>query len=205
MPALVEAEDYRIRRSQVLLKLPPLLHHPKDTILRRGGEGAGLGSLATLVEYPSRGYLIPNVPLDKFTVHYRGAASHYMDLAHVSSNSQDSQLLAMVLLENAQLTPDTLQSAKLQLVQQAQQRLSSSRRNDASSSWTPLIEQCKSLLALVESLPQMSSEAEPPGDSLPRVLATDLFDSLLSGLADVHSALEARDAAEKDSRPQPDD
>jgi hypothetical protein len=43
----------------------------------------------------------PKEPLDKFTVRYRGAASHYMDLANVSSCSQDSQLLAMVLLENA--------------------------------------------------------------------------------------------------------
>jgi hypothetical protein len=49
-----------------------------------------------------------NEPLDKFTVRYRGVASNYMDLANVSCNSQDSQLLAMVLFENAQLTPDTL-------------------------------------------------------------------------------------------------
>jgi hypothetical protein len=66
----------------------------------------------------------PNEPLDKFAVRYRGVASNYTDLANVSCNSQDSQLLAMVLLENAQLIPDTLQRAKLQLVQQAQQRVS---------------------------------------------------------------------------------
>jgi hypothetical protein len=46
-----------------------------------------------------------------------------MDLANVSCNSQDSQLLALVLLESAQLTPDTLQGAKLQLVNKAQQRV----------------------------------------------------------------------------------
>jgi hypothetical protein len=61
--------------------------------------------------------------LDKFTVRYRGVASNYMDLANVSCNSKDSQLLAMVLLEDARLTPDTLSGAKLQLVQQAQQRV----------------------------------------------------------------------------------
>jgi hypothetical protein len=55
----------------------------------------------------------PNETLDKFTVSYRGVASNYMDLANVSCSSQDSQLLAMVLLENAQLTSDSLQGAKL--------------------------------------------------------------------------------------------
>jgi hypothetical protein len=65
----------------------------------------------------------PNETLDRFTVRYRGVASNDMDLANVDCSSQDSQLLAMVLLENAQLTPDTLQGAKLQLVQQAQQRV----------------------------------------------------------------------------------
>jgi hypothetical protein len=60
----------------------------------------------------------PNQTLDNFTVRYRGVASNYMDLDNVSCSSKDSQLLAMVLLENPQLTPDTLQVAKLQLVQQ---------------------------------------------------------------------------------------
>jgi hypothetical protein len=46
-----------------------------------------------------------------------------MDLTNVSCNSQDSQLLAFVLLENAQLTPDTLQGAKMQLFHQSQQRV----------------------------------------------------------------------------------
>jgi hypothetical protein len=62
----------------------------------------------------------PNEPIDRFTVRYRGAASHYTDLANVASNSQDSQLLVVVLLENSQLTQDTLQEAKLQLFQQSQ-------------------------------------------------------------------------------------
>jgi hypothetical protein len=51
--------------------------------------------------------------LDKFTVIYRGVASNYMDLANLSCNRKDSQLLALVLLENAQLTPDTLCSEVL--------------------------------------------------------------------------------------------
>jgi hypothetical protein len=55
----------------------------------------------------------PNEPISGFTVIYRGAESHYMDLANFASNSQDSQLLAMAFLENAQLTPDTLQEARL--------------------------------------------------------------------------------------------
>jgi hypothetical protein len=44
-----------------------------------------------------------------------------MDLANVSCSSQDCQLLAIVFLENAQLTSDSLQGEKLKLVQQAQQ------------------------------------------------------------------------------------
>ena len=51
----------------------------------------------------------PNEPIDRFTVRYRGAGSHYMDLANIASNSKDSQILAMVLLENSHLKPDTLQ------------------------------------------------------------------------------------------------
>jgi hypothetical protein len=61
----------------------------------------------------------PNETLDKFTLRYRGFDSNYMD---VSWSSQDSQLRAMVLLENAQLTSDSFLGAKMQLLQQAQQR-----------------------------------------------------------------------------------
>jgi hypothetical protein len=65
----------------------------------------------------------PNETLDMFTVRYRGFASNYMDLANVSCCSQDAQFLAMVLLENAQLTQDTLQEANLQRVKPGQQRV----------------------------------------------------------------------------------
>jgi hypothetical protein len=63
----------------------------------------------------------PKETLDKFTVRYRGDASNYMDLANISCSSQDYQLLFMLHLENAQPTSDSLQGAKVQLVQQAQQ------------------------------------------------------------------------------------
>jgi hypothetical protein len=86
-----------------------------------------------------------------------GAASHYMDLANVASNSQDSQLLAMVLLEIAQLTPDTLQRAKFQLVLQSQQRatLSGSSATDFSKQHSA---KCANMLDNFHSLPGNSSE-----------------------------------------------
>jgi hypothetical protein len=40
----------------------------------------------------------PNKTLDKFAVKYRGVASNCMDLANVSCSSQDSQLLAIIIL-----------------------------------------------------------------------------------------------------------
>ena len=99
----------------------------------------------------------PNEPIDRFTVRYRGAASHYMDLANVASKSQDSQLLAMVLLENAQLTPDTLQGAKLQLVQKPQQRaaLSGSSATNLSGQYCA---QCTNMLDTLNSVQGNSSE-----------------------------------------------
>jgi hypothetical protein len=63
----------------------------------------------------------PNEILDKFTVRYRGLASNDLDLANVSFSCQNSQLLATVLLGNAQLISDSLQGETFQPVQQAQQ------------------------------------------------------------------------------------
>jgi hypothetical protein len=102
----------------------------------------------------------PNEPIDLFKVRYRGAASHYMDLANVASNSQDSQLLTMVLLENAQVTPDTLQGAKLQLIQQSQQRaaLSGSSATDVAKQQSA---KCTNMLETLHSLPGNSCYDSP--------------------------------------------
>ena len=101
-----------------------------------------------------------NETLDKFTVRYRGVASNYMDLANVSCNSQDSQLLALVLLENAQLTPDTLQGAKLQLVHQAQQRVAHCS-DQSNSREKQCITKCNQMLSsLAIPLPENTQESE---------------------------------------------
>jgi hypothetical protein len=83
-----------------------------------------------------------------------------MDLANVSCNSQDSQLLALVLLENAQLTPDILQGAKLQLVQQAQQRVW--RGIDQSpSAHMQCIEKCTQMLSMLSvAVPERFPESD---------------------------------------------
>jgi hypothetical protein len=52
----------------------------------------------------------PKEPLDRFFIRFRGVASIYLELENVSASSQDSQLLAVVLLQNAELTPDTQHS-----------------------------------------------------------------------------------------------
>jgi hypothetical protein len=95
----------------------------------------------------------PNEPVDRFTVRYRGAASHYMDLANVASNSQDSQLLALVLLENTQLSPDTLQGAKFQPVQQALPRTSTSSSN-ATEVAKKNSSKCSEMLEILQTLQQ---------------------------------------------------
>jgi len=94
----------------------------------------------------------PSISLNfVITIRYRGAASHYMDLAHVSSCSQDSPLLAMVLLENAQLTSDTLQIAKLQLSQKGQQR-TSPLPPVHNPRWKSHLNVCNELLAMGNTL-----------------------------------------------------
>jgi predicted KAP-like P-loop ATPase len=79
-----------------------------------------------------------------------------MDLANVLSNSKVSQLLAMVLLENARFSPDTLQGAKLLLVQKYQQRT-----NASSSSTTEVAKKysrkCTEILAILKNLQQNGS------------------------------------------------
>jgi hypothetical protein len=133
----------------------------------------------------------PSETLDKFTVRYRGVASNYMDLANVSCNSQDSQLLALVLLENAQLTPDTLQGAKLQLVQQAQQRVT--RSNDqAQPAHKQCIDKCTQMLstlsvAVPESFPD-TEETDGDPVTLPRLQ----YMEFISCLTDIKTILNAK-------------
>jgi hypothetical protein len=83
-----------------------------------------------------------------------------MDLANVSCYKQYSQLLALVLLENAQLTPDTLQGAKLQLFHQEQQRVAlcsdQSEHREKQS-----IEKCTQMSSSLEiPLPENVQESE---------------------------------------------
>ena len=148
----------------------------------------------------------PNETLDKFTVRYRGVASNYMDLANVSCSSQDSQLLAMVLLENAQLTSDSLQGAKLQLVQQAQQRatLGCDHSNPA---YKQCIEKCTQTLS---KLPDKSPEGLPDSeetDSDSVILSRSVFADVIACLADIKTILDTKYAGfDQDSasdRPNP--
>jgi hypothetical protein len=133
----------------------------------------------------------PNEPLDKFTVRYRGVASHYMDLANVSCNSQDSQLLAMVLLENAQLTPDTLQGAKLQLVQQAQQRISrgSDQHHPADKRCIDKITEMLSRLS-VSSSEGLPDSNESTSDSV--ILSRSVYTDAIACLIEIRTSLETK-------------
>ena len=148
----------------------------------------------------------PNETLDKFTVRYRGVASNYMDLANVSCSSQDSQLLAMFLFENAQLTSDSLQGAKLQLVQQAQQRatLGCDHSNPA---YKQCIEKCTQTLS---KLPDKSPEGLPDSeetDSDSVILSRSVFADVIACLADIKTILDTKYAGfDQDSasdRPNP--
>jgi len=58
----------------------------------------------------------------KFATRFRGLASEYMSLAGVSATDQESQLMGMVMLQNARLPQDTQNAVKLQLVTQGQQK-----------------------------------------------------------------------------------
>jgi len=60
----------------------------------------------------------PSIYADRF----RGLASVYMSLVGISSTTSDSQLLAMVLLQNAKLDKNTNNAIKIQLITQASQR-----------------------------------------------------------------------------------
>jgi len=63
----------------------------------------------------------------KYATRFRGLASLYLSLAGVSARQQESQLLAMVMLQNARLSQDTQNAVKLQLVTQSEQNGPSSR------------------------------------------------------------------------------
>ena len=70
---------------------------------------------------------LQNEQPSQFATRFRGLASKYMSLAGVSATEQESQLLAMVMLQNARLPSDTQNAVKIQLVAQGQQRTSSSQ------------------------------------------------------------------------------
>lgn len=58
----------------------------------------------------------------KFADRFRGLASEYMALAGISANGKDSQLIAMVLLQNAKLDENTSNAITIQLVAKAEAR-----------------------------------------------------------------------------------
>jgi hypothetical protein len=147
-----------------------------------------------------------NETLDKFTVRYRGVASNYMDLANVSCNSQDSQLLALVLLENAQLTPDTLQGAKLQLVHQAQQRVTHcSDQSDHLE--TQCIAKCTQMLSSLEThLPENVQESEDTiSDTV--MVSRSIYMNVISCITEIKTVLSAKyhghDQISASDRPHP--
>lgn len=147
-----------------------------------------------------------NEILDKFTVRYRGVASNYMDLANVSCSSQDSQLLAMVLLENAQLTSDSLQGAKLQLVQQAQQR-ATLRCDQSNPVYKQCIDKCSQTLSkLPDKYPDgLLDSDETASDSI--ILSRSVLTDVIACLTDIKTILDTKYAViDQDSaadRPNP--
>jgi hypothetical protein len=131
----------------------------------------------------------PNEPVDRFTVRYRGEASLYMDLANVASNSQDSQLLAFVLLKNAQLSPDTLQGAKLQLVQQAQQRTNTSSSN-ATEVAKKRSSKCSEMLELLHALQPNVSDDDDDVPSSGYNVSSPQLETLFAGISAVKETFE---------------
>jgi hypothetical protein len=147
-----------------------------------------------------------NETLDKFTVRYRGVASNYMDLANVSCNSQDSQFLALVLLENAQLTPDNLQGAKLQLVHQAQQRVAHCS-DQSEHRETQCIANCTQMLSSLEThLPDNVKEsAEIVSDTV--MVSRSIYMDVISCITEIKTVLSAKylghDQISASDRPHP--
>jgi hypothetical protein len=130
----------------------------------------------------------PNETLDKFATRYRGCASHYMELAHASIDSQDSQLLAMVLLENAHLTQDAMQSAKLQLVQQAQQRSLHSPQKQMPAI-APSLSKCSEMLSALQSLSPISEGSGSDSDETHYTLTAEQHQFMNSGVQEIKNAL----------------
>eukprot|EP00171_Calliarthron_tuberculosum_P004903 IDg4903t1 len=58
----------------------------------------------------------------KFATRFRGLASEYIALAVTSSTDKESQLIGMILLENAKLDENTNNAIEIQLVTQSKQR-----------------------------------------------------------------------------------
>lgn len=53
--------------------------------------------------------------ISTYVAHFRGAASHYLSLSKLSPRSRESQLLALVMIENVGLDATTQANVKLQL------------------------------------------------------------------------------------------
>jgi hypothetical protein len=147
-----------------------------------------------------------NEILDEFTVRYRGVACNYMDLANVSCSSQDYQLLAIVLLENAQLTSDSLQGAKLQLVQQAQQHATLGC-DQSSPAYKQCIENCSQTLSkLPDKYPEgLPDSEETDSDSV--ILIRSVLADVIACLTGIKTILDTKYAVlDQDSaadRPNP--
>jgi hypothetical protein len=111
-----------------------------------------------------------------------------MDLANVASNSQDSQLLAVVLLEDYQLTKDTLQGAKLQLVKQSQQRagLSGLSATDVAKQHS---KKGMNILDTIHSLPGNSTEYHTVISTSTYILSAEQRETLLDGSSSFNESL----------------
>jgi hypothetical protein len=115
-------------------------------------------------------------------VRYRGAESHYMDLANVASNSQDSHLLPMMLLEMLNSHRTNFKEQKLQLFQQSKQRaaLSGSSASDVSKQHS---EKCMNMLDTIHSLLGNSTEDHTCISTSTYILSTEQRKPLLDGFS----------------------
>jgi len=88
----------------------------------------------------------------KYATRFRGLASEYMSLAGVSATEQESQLMAMVMLQNARLPQDTQNAVKLQLVTQSQQKSQQSAIKPISVPKEVLEELSRKIKAVIDDL-----------------------------------------------------
>jgi hypothetical protein len=123
-----------------------------------------------------------------------------------SVTGQDSKLLGLVLLENAQLTPNTLQGAKLQLVYQAQQ-LFAHCSDQSDHREKKCIAKCtQTLSSLKISLPENIQESEETvSDTV--MVSRSVYMDIISRITEIRTVLSAKylghDQVSASDRPHP--